>query len=141
MQFQQVVLASAILIIIVGLSSCTNSGTASDKPLTGAAIKISQGNPIRESGKAIRLFDMKVSDSGFEPMNIEAKKGETVRIRLTAEGSDHYFILNDFDISEGISAGKQKIIEFVAEEKGIHNFHSSQFMGNSPVRGQLIVTN
>lgn len=131
------------IIIVMALSffsACESSPQNTDKPLTGAAIRISEGETHRENGKQIRIFEVEVSQDGFSPMNLEAKRGELIRINLLAKDTDHNFILNDFDVAERIPKGKTVQVEFVAETKGIHNFHSSQFTGNTPARGQLIVT-
>lgn len=131
----------ACIVSIYVLSACSTTSTDVDKPLTGAALAVVEGQATREGGHSVKSFEVTIDNTGFTPMNMKVNRYDIVRIRITAKDGDHYFVLDDFDVSEHITDGQEKIIEFTATDKGIHNFHDSSFTGGSPRRGQLIVTN
>ena len=76
------------------------------------------------------------------PRVIHVKKGDLVRLRITSEDVPHGFRIKEFDVKVfPVSAGKFKMVEFVAEEAGIFKFVCNNRCSprHTEVNGQFIV--
>jgi len=77
----------------------------------------------------------------FNPNVVRAKKGEHVKLVITALDRDHGFKLEAFHIDQRLPKGVAVTIEFMADQAGTFPFQCSVFcgMGHKKMKGQLIV--
>ena len=77
----------------------------------------------------------------FTPATITVKKGEQVRIAITAVDHDHGFKLEAFNIEKTIKKGTTEVVELTADKAGTFPFQCSHFcgMGHGKMKGQLVV--
>jgi len=87
--------------------------------------------------------EIKVTAKRFEynPNVITVKKGNHVRLLITAADHDHGFKLAAFDIDQLIEKGQTATIEFTASKAGTFPFQCSHFcgMGHGKMKGKLVV--
>ncbi len=99
----------------------------------------------RPSGKApssdYHEFTLTAKDSGFEPNILTVKKGEKVRLIITATDCEHEFRLDTFDINQVLQKGNPEIIEFTASKVGTFEFKCSVYCGkrHGKMKGKLVV--
>ena len=77
----------------------------------------------------------------FSPASLRVRKGEQVRLIMTAVDHDHGFKLDDFNINQKISKGTTVIVEFTADKAGTFQFRCSNVcgLGHRNMKGTLIV--
>lgn len=77
----------------------------------------------------------------FNPNVITVKKGEHVRLIITALDRDHGFDLEAFGINQRLKKGDPTTIEFTADKAGTFEFKCSQFcgLGHGKMKGKLVV--
>lgn len=77
----------------------------------------------------------------FDPSTITVKKGDHVKLVITALDHDHGFKLEAFQIDKLLKKGRATTIEFTADKVGTFPFHCSHFcgMGHGKMKGQLVV--
>jgi cytochrome c oxidase subunit 2 len=77
----------------------------------------------------------------FQPDVIKVKKGDHVKLSITALDHDHGFKLEAFHIDEKLEKGKAVEVEFTADQTGTFPFQCSHFcgLGHKKMKGELIV--
>jgi cytochrome c oxidase subunit 2 len=77
----------------------------------------------------------------FNPNVITVKKGEQVKLVITALDREHGFKLGAFGIDQKLKKGKAATIEFVADKAGTFPFECSKFcgFGHGRMKGKLVV--
>jgi cytochrome c oxidase subunit II len=77
----------------------------------------------------------------FDPTTVRAKKGEHVKLVITALDRDHGFKLEAFHIEQKLPKGVAVTVEFVADQAGTFPFQCSVFcgLGHKKMKGELIV--
>jgi cytochrome c oxidase subunit II len=77
----------------------------------------------------------------FSPGSLRVRKGEQVRLVMTAVDHDHGFKLDDFDINQKIPKGTTVVVEFIADKAGTFQFRCSSVcgLGHSNMKGTLVV--
>jgi cytochrome c oxidase subunit II len=77
----------------------------------------------------------------YDPNVITVKKGDHVRLLITAVDHDHGFKLAAFDIDQLIDKGQTATVEFTASKAGTFPFQCSHFcgMGHGKMKGKLVV--
>jgi heme/copper-type cytochrome/quinol oxidase subunit 2 len=77
----------------------------------------------------------------FSPASLRVRKGEQVRLIMTAVDHDHGFKLDDFNINQKISKGTTVIVEFTADKAGTFQFRCSNVcgLGHRNMKGTLVV--
>ena len=77
----------------------------------------------------------------FAPATITVKKGEHVKLVITAVDHDHGFKLEAFGVDKLLKKGQSTTIEFTADKAGTFPFECSHFcgMGHGKMKGQLVV--
>jgi cytochrome c oxidase subunit II len=77
----------------------------------------------------------------FSPGSLRLKRGEQVRLIMTAEDHDHGFKLDDFNINQKIPKGTTVIVEFTADKAGTFQFRCSSVcgLGHRGMKGTLVV--
>ncbi len=77
----------------------------------------------------------------FDPSTITVKKGERVRLLITALDRDHGFKLEAFGINQKLKKGDTETIEFTADKSGTFPFQCSEFcgFGHGRMKGKVVV--
>ncbi len=90
---------------------------------------------------AVKEFNVQAFRFGFNPSAIEVNKGDKVKITLTSSDTTHGFSISEYSISETISPGQTKTVEFTADKEGTFAFFCSVYCGSGHggMRGTLIV--
>jgi|SRR5579871_1088995 len=92
---------------------------------------------------AANTVEIKVTAKKYEfrPSTIRVKKGDHVRLMVTATDREHGIKIAAFKIEHKLPKGEEVPIEFTADQTGIFPFECSVFcgMGHRKMKGQLIV--
>jgi cytochrome c oxidase subunit 2 len=93
---------------------------------------------LAQDANAIRMTAKKYE---FQPDVIRVKKGNHVKLIITATDKEHGFKLEAFHIDEKLEKGKATEIEFTADQTGTFPFQCSHFcgLGHKKMKGELIV--
>jgi len=77
----------------------------------------------------------------FNPGSLRVRKGERVKLVMTAADHDHGFKLDDFDINQKIPKGTTVVVEFTADKAGTFQFRCSIVcgLGHRGMKGTLVV--
>jgi cytochrome c oxidase subunit 2 len=77
----------------------------------------------------------------FSPGSLRVKKGEQVKLVMTAADHDHGFRLDEFDINQKIPKGTTVVVEFTADNAGTFQFRCSNVcgIGHRGMKGTLVV--
>src|SRR5258708_38187073 len=103
---------------------------------TGASVTRSQtASPGAEAGE----IKMTAKKYAFDPGVIRVKKGDHVKLVITALDHDHGFKLDAFKIDQQLKRGEAVTVEFAADEPGTFSFECSHFcgMGHRNMKGEL----
>ncbi len=90
---------------------------------------------------SVHEISMTAKKYEFSPSVITVKKGEKVRLIITATDRDHGFKLDAFGINQVLKKGDPATIEFTADKAGTFEFKCSVFcgMGHGKMKGKLVV--
>ncbi len=90
---------------------------------------------------ATREIQMTAKKYEFNPSVVTVKKGEHVRIIITATDRDHGFKLDAFKINQHLKKGEPATLEFTADQAGQFPFQCSVIcgMGHHRMKGRLVV--
>src|SRR5215469_7011246 len=93
---------------------------------------------LAEDTGAIRMTAKKYE---FQPEVVRVKKGDHVKLSVTALDREHGFKLEAFHIDEELEKGKPVEVEFTADQAGTFPFQCSHFcgLGHKKMKGELIV--
>ena len=77
----------------------------------------------------------------FSPNVIKAKRGDHIRLVITALDRNHGFKLESFHIDQELPKGEAITVEFTADQAGTFPFECSHFcgLGHQKMKGQLTV--
>lgn len=77
----------------------------------------------------------------FSPSTITVKKGDQVKLIVTALDHDHGLKLDAFHVNQKLKKGEPTTIEFTADQAGTFPFECSVFcgMGHKKMKGKLVV--
>ncbi len=94
----------------------------------------------QEAGGAHEI-QMTAKKYEFNPDVVTVKKGEHVKLVITATDRDHGFKLEAFGINQKLKKGTPTTIEFTADKAGTFPFQCSEFcgMGHRHMKGKLVV--
>jgi cytochrome c oxidase subunit 2 len=103
----------------------------------GAYIMFAQRTP----SESVREFKVTAQASHFSPSEIKVKRGDHVRLNVTALDREHGFKLEAFHIDRKLPKGEPMTVEFTADQAGTFPFQCSHFcgMGHKNMKGQLTV--
>jgi len=89
----------------------------------------------------VHEFTMTAKNYVFEPGVITVKKGEKVRLIITATDRDHGIKIEGYDIDQELKKGDPTTIEFTADKAGTFEFKCSVYcgMGHRKMKGKLVV--
>ena len=100
------------------------------------------GAPAQDAGAGeageIRVTARKYA---FDPNPIRVKKGDHVKLVITAVDHDHGFKLEAFHIDQLLKKGEATTVEFTADQAGTFPFACSHLcgMGHKKMKGELVV--
>ena len=77
----------------------------------------------------------------FTPGTLRVRKGEQVKLVMTAADHDHGFKLDDFNVNQKIPKGTTVVVEFTADKAGTFDFRCSTVcgLGHRGMKGTLVV--
>ena len=95
------------------------------------------GNGILE----VKQIQVTAKKYEFSPNPIRVKKGEPVKLTITAKDHDHGFQIDAFHIKQRLKKGEPTVIEFTPEKAGSFPFKCSVFcgFGHGGMKGTIIV--
>ena len=95
----------------------------------------------QEPAGEVREIQMTAKKYEFNPNLITVKKGERVKLIITALDRDHGFKLEAFGINQKLKKGDATTIEFTADKVGTFPFQCSEFcgFGHGRMKGKLVV--
>lgn len=104
--------------------------------LTVAGI-VGYGQSASPSGE----ITMTAKKYDFTPGTLTVRKGDRVRLIITALDHDHGFKIEAFHIDRRLPKGSPVTVEFVADQAGTFPFQCSQFcgLGHKSMKGSLVV--
>jgi cytochrome c oxidase subunit 2 len=87
--------------------------------------------------------EIKVTAKKFEfsPNAIHVKKGDHVKLVITAADHDHGFKLEGFQVDQLLKKSEATTVEFTADRAGTFPFECSHFcgLGHKKMKGELVV--
>jgi len=94
--------------------------------------------PMAGEDSEIRLTARKYA---FSPNVIKVKRGDHIRLVITALDRIHGFKLEAFHIDQKLPEGEPVTVEFTADQAGTFPFECSHFcgLGHQKMKGQLTV--
>jgi cytochrome c oxidase subunit 2 len=110
-----------------------------------ALVSAHTGVQVAESSQATPSethdIQMTCKKYGFSPDPIRVKKGEHVRLIITATDRDHGIKLEAFHLEQKLKKGVPTTMELTADKVGSFPFKCSVFcgMGHGGMKGTLIV--
>ena len=106
--------------------------------VTGARAQEPLTTPVPSEVHEIAMTARKYE---FNPHVITVKKGERVKLTITALDREHGFKLEAFGVDQKLKKGEGATVEFVADKTGSFPFECSKFcgFGHGKMKGKLIV--
>ncbi len=98
-------------------------------------------SPSQQTAPAVHEIQMTAKKYEYSPNPIRVKKGERVRLIITATDRDHGFKLEAFNIEQRLKKGVPTTVEFTADKAGTFPFKCSVHcgFGHGGMKGTLIV--
>lgn len=89
----------------------------------------------------VREFTLTAQKFEFSPSVINIKRGDHVRLTVTAVDAEHGFKLDAFHVARKLPKGEAVTVEFTADQAGTFPFQCSHFcgMGHKKMKGLLTV--
>ena len=105
--------------------------------VAGAYIVSAQNAP----SNSVQEFTVKAQKFEFSPSVIKVKRGDRVRLTITALDAEHGFKLDKFHIEVKAPKGESVTVDFTADQSGDFSFQCSHFcgMGHKNMKGRLTV--
>ncbi len=114
------------------------AGLLSTAVLIGLA---AAGSGLAQEAAPAHEIQVSAKKYQFDPNVITVKKGEHVKLVITAQDRDHGFKLEAFNINQKLKKGVPTTIEFTADKAGTFPFKCSEFcgMGHGKMKGKIVV--
>jgi cytochrome c oxidase subunit II len=108
--------------------------------LAGFAIVLAAQDAPPASGAA-HEFQMTAKKYEFDPGTITVKKGEKVKLMITALDKDHGIKIEAFSVEQVLKKGVPTTVEFTADKAGEFPFVCSKYcgFGHGKMKGKLVV--
>jgi cytochrome c oxidase subunit II len=112
--------------------------------ITSGLLMMAAARPVPQiTGPAVGTREIEVTAKRYEfnPNEITVKKGEHVKLVITALDRDHGFKLEAFGIDQKLLKGAATTIEFTPDRAGTFPFQCSNYcgMGHRRMKGTLTV--
>ncbi len=122
--------------------------TPISSPLTGVAVadvvevQDSEINDAQTLEEADVEYTIVAKDMKFTPFVINAKKGQKVRLHVTAEDRTYGFEIAEFYLKDTVVRGETKTIDFTPDKYGTFIFFSRREWNDGKIGelGRLVVT-
>ena len=103
-----------------------------------AVLALAQG-PVAST--EVHEIQMTAKKYEYNPNVITVKKGERVKLVITALDRDHGFRLEAYGIDQKLKKGEATTIEFTADKAGTFEFKCSVYCGHGhgKMKGKLVV--
>ncbi len=101
------------------------SAPATDTPTSAAMEKPTAIEGAMQKG-ALKTVSVNGSNFKFSPAQIQAKKGDTVKVTFTSVDGTHDFVIDELGVkSDTISGGQTTTVSFVASKAGTFEYYCS----------------
>jgi cytochrome c oxidase subunit 2 len=110
--------------------------------LSIVSLNAAQDNPQTQQGTAnVQEIRVTAKKYEFSPDPIRVKKGQPVKLIITAKDHDHGIKLEAFHIDQKLKKGVPTTVEFTPDKAGTFQFKCSVFcgLGHRGMKGTLIV--
>lgn len=97
--------------------------------------------PGQEAARGTVEIKVTAKKYEFDPGQIRVKKGDSVKLIITAVDHDHGFKVDAFHVDQKVKKGETATVEFTADQAGTFPFECSKFcgMGHKGMKGELVV--
>lgn len=97
--------------------------------------------PAQDTAPGADAIKMTAKKYEFTPDTVTVKKGDHVRLLITALDRAHGIKIDAFHVDKKLPKGEEVTVEFVADRAGTFPFECSVFcgMGHRKMKGKLIV--
>jgi cytochrome c oxidase subunit 2 len=98
--------------------------------------------PSVEEDVPVERFDITAQNYAFNPSTITVKKGNRVRLEVTAVDRTYGFAIMDYGVNQLVPSGQSVVVSFIAEKSGtfeIKNTHITSGAARDMI-GSLVVT-
>ncbi len=94
-----------------------------------------------QPASAVQEIQVTAKKYEFSPNPIRVKKGQPVKLIVTATDHDHGIEIEEFHIKEKLKKGEPATIEFTPEKAGTFPFKCSVFcgLGHGKMKGTIVV--
>jgi cytochrome c oxidase subunit 2 len=118
-----------MMLIGLALLSAASQAVAQEAKDAGTGV---QG--VHEIQVTLRKYE-------FSPGSLRVRKGQQVKLVMTAVDHDHGFKLDDFNINQKIPKGTTVVVDFTADKAGTFQFRCSSVcgLGHRSMKGTLVV--
>jgi cytochrome c oxidase subunit II len=102
---------------------------------------VAQARDSNVAAAGVHEIPMTAKKYEFSPSSIHVKKGERVRLLISAIDHDHGFKLGAFDIQQELKKGETTTVEFTADKAGTFRFACSHVcgLGHRGMKAELVV--
>ena len=115
--------------------------TAAAAFLAALAVWVIAAQEAPSTSGPVNEIQMTAKKYEFDPSTIRVKKGDHVKLVITASDHEHGFKLDAWKINRKLPKGETVTVEFTADQTGTFPFACSHFcgLGHKGMKGELIV--
>lgn len=123
---------NSLRVMLIGLTILSAASARSAAPVARDAGTGAQR--VHEIQVTLRKYE-------FSPGSLHVRKGEQVKLVMTAVDHDHGFKIGDFNINQKIPKGTTVVVEFTTDKAGTFQFRCSSVcgLGHRNMKGTLVV--
>ena len=94
-----------------------------------------------EGAPTVQAIEVTAKKFEFSPNPIRVKKGQPVKLTITATDRDHGFAIDAFNINQKLKQGEPTVIEFTPDKTGDFPFRCVLFCGSGHggMKGSVVV--
>lgn len=109
-----------IIFVIIGIIGgiILNSQTKTSSQTANKQTSIISTPSIPEGFTLVKGYNF-----GFSPNTIRVKQGETIKLRLVSSDSPHTFTIDELNVNQQFTFGKDADAVFTANKKGTFQFY------------------
>ncbi len=121
-----VLAAASLVLITTTLAGCSSQETKNTERWEQSTFAATTG-PVKEF--SMTSFTKILSGQYFPQYSLKeitVKKGDKVKIKITATSGMHDFNIDEFDVSAETPLNKETVVEFVADKAGTFIYYCSK---------------
>ncbi len=109
--------------------------------LLAVFLLLAEARDSNSGAAGVREIPVTAKKYEFTPSSIHVKKGEHVKLLITAVDHDHGFKLPAFDIEQQLKEGETTTVEFTPDKAGTFRFACSHVcgFGHRGMKAELVV--